>query len=238
MKKYQNKSIDQITSNILGAKGSYWIKNKNYIKYNFALRLFQYSAGKMLDYTAHLNTSILPSDPIERKKITDKYRSKRISSTRAKQFQRLLIGNYGVFETLTAKKCNLSSKKANELKLSGKSKNSDFVSDHIIGVTSIGEYVIKNFKAKYLKIKQDKDWVELDYPYILLSINKMCDDWLSNHLWLWAMCRLTKEEHDSGEDGIRVERGTNIKVDDKRKLKHYSDAGIIIEEYKSNRDKI
>ena len=109
---------------------------------------------------------------------------------------------------------------------------SNTVNDHIIGVTSIGEHTIENFKKSYLKIKEDKNWLELDYPYILESINKMCDDWLPNHLWLWAMCRLTKEEHDSGEDGIRVERGTSMKIDDKRKLKHYNDAGIIIEKYK------
>lgn len=228
----KNPHLDSITSDILGPKGSYWIKNKSYIKYNFALRLFQYSAGKKLDYTAHLNTNILPSDNDKREKVIDKYRSIRRSSTRAKQFQRLLIGNYGVFETLTSKKCNLSSKKANELKRIGNSKSSDFVSDHIIGVTSIGEYVIRNFKKKYLKIKKDENWLELDYPYILESIDKMCDNWLSNHLWLWAMCRLTKEEHDLGEDGKRVKRGTDMKIDDKRKLKHYNDAGVIIEEYK------
>ncbi len=233
MKKYQNKSIDQITCDILGPKGSYWIKNKDYIKYNFALRLFQYSSGKMLDCTAHLNTNILPSNPIKRKKITDKYRSIRKSSTREKQFQRLLIGNYGVFETLTPKKCNLSSKKANELKKTGQAKVSDFVSDHIVGVTSIGEYVTSNFKKKYLKIEENNDWKKLKYPDILISISEMCDDWLPSHLWLWSMCRLTKEEHDFGTDGIRLERGTNMKVGDKKKLKHYNNVGIIVEEYKN-----
>jgi len=227
-----NHSLDKITANILGPTGSYWIKNKDYIKYNFALRLYQYSAGKMLDYTAHLDTKILPSDDNERERVIASQRSIIQTSTRAKQFQRLLFGNYGVFETLTAKKCNLSSKKANELRSTGNSKNNNFVSDHIIGVTSIGEYVIKNFKKKYLKIKEDKNWLELDYPYILKAIDEMCDDWLSNHLWLWAMCRITKEEHDLGEDGVRVERGTSMKIDDKRKLKHYNNAGIIIEEYK------
>ena len=40
-KMVKNPHLDSITSDILGPKGSYWIKNKSYIKYNFALRLFQ-----------------------------------------------------------------------------------------------------------------------------------------------------------------------------------------------------
>ncbi len=228
----KNPHLDSITSDILGPKGSYWVKNKNYIKYNFALRLFQYSAGKKLDYTAHLDTNILPSDDNEREKVIATQRSIIHSSTRSKQFQRLLFGNYGAFETMTPKRCNLSSRKANELISMGNSKNSDFVSDHIIGVTSIGQYVIRNFEEKYLEIKRDENWLELDYADILKGIDIMCDSWLSNHLWLWAMCRLTKEEHNSGEDGKRVERGTNMSIDDKRKLKHYNDAGVEIEEYK------
>ena len=100
----------------------------------------------MLDYSTH--TDILPQDINKRKEITDKIRADRRSSSRAKQFQRLLIGNYGVFETLTPCKCNLSSRKANQKSLQGYKASSNYVSDHIVGVTSIGVYVTKNFKSK------------------------------------------------------------------------------------------
>ena len=49
-------------------------------------------------------------------------------------------------------------------------------------------------------------------------IEKMCDEWLPKHLWLWAQCRITKEEHKSSN----LERGTNIKISDKKKLYHYN----------------
>ena len=56
----------------------------------------------------------------------------------------------------------------------------------------------------------------------------MCKIWLPKHLWLWAMCRVTEDEHKSSN----LKRGTTMKVDDKRKLKHYNNANIIIEAYK------
>ena len=222
-----NPHLDSITSDILGPTGSYWKKNKDYIVYNFALRLYQYSAGKMFDYSVHENTKILPSNFHQRKEITDKIRAVRRSSSQAKQFQRLLIGNYGMFETLTPSKCKLSSKEANKLKLTGNSKQSNFVADHIIGVTSIGELATEELKANYLNIKTDTDWSKVNYVQIQKAIEKMCNKWLPNHLWLWAMCRVTKEEHKSD----RLKRGTDIEISDKKKLKHYNNANIIIEKY-------
>ena len=78
-----NRPLNEITANILGPNGSYWQKNKKYIIYNFALRLYQYSAGKMFDYSIHKTTDILPSDLNKRLEITDKIRKVKRSASRA-----------------------------------------------------------------------------------------------------------------------------------------------------------
>ena len=214
-----NPHLNTITSDVLS---QYWVKNKDYIIYNFALRLYQYAAGKTFDTSIHKTSSILPQDLKQRLEITGKIRMVRRTSSRAKQFQRLLIGYYGLFENLTPHKCNLSSKKAN---LEDSSKT---VADHVIGVTSIGEYTIKEFQKKYLKVKPNVAWPEFDDIYIKKSIEKMCYEWLPKHLWLWAQCRITKEEHKSSN----LERGTNMKISDKKKLYHYNKAKILVENYK------
>ena len=221
----------ELTSESLGPNSIYWLKNKKYLKYSFSLRVYQYAAGKMFDKTVHLNTNILPKNIKERFEITDKIRGINRSSSKEKQFQRLLIGNNGLFQHLSPSKCNLSSKAANKLKRSG-AISSNFVDDHIVGVTSIGEFVINEFKNNYLKIGSEQDWLDIDYIHIQKSLDKMSDEWLLNHLWLWATCRLTKEEHKCSKDNDKsLKRGTNMSIIDKVKLEHYNDANIIIEGY-------
>ena len=122
---------------------------------------------------------------------------------------------------MTPHRCNLSSKKANRQK-------SNTVNDHIIGVTSIGKFTTEKFKKNYLKVKNDMDWAELNDTDVTKSIEKMCVEWLPDHLWLWAQCRITRDEHKSSN----LERGTNIEVADKMKLDHYNKAKIIIENFK------
>ena len=216
-----NPHLNQITSDILGPRGSYWSKNQDYIIYSFALRLYQYSAGKVFDCSIHKTSDILPADLEKRLEITSKIREIRRSATRAQQFQRLLIGYYGLFENLTPYKCNLSSQIANMQK-------ANTVNDHIIGVTSIGKFTTEQFKKKYLKINDNSGWYGLSDLDITESIEKMCREWLPDHLWLWAQCRITKEEHKSNN----LARGTDMTVAEKMKLTHYNKAKIIIENYK------
>ena len=216
-----NPYLNDITSDILGPTGSYWRKNKDYIIYSFGLRLYQYSTGKMFDCSIHKTTTILPKNSKKRDKITAKIRKEIRPASRAQQFQRLLIGFYGLFENLTPHRCNLSSKNANIQKY-------NTVNDHVIGVTSIGKFTTEEFKIKYLKVKNDKNWSEINYTDVTKSIEKMCYEWLPNHLWLWAQCRITKEEHKSSN----LERGTNMEIIEKMKLSHYNKARIIVENYK------
>lgn len=56
----------------------------------------------------------------------------------------------------------------------------------------------------------------------------MCDYWLEDNLWLWAQCRITKNEHKSEN----LPRGTEFSIKQKANLEHYSLAKIVIEHYK------
>ena len=67
----------------------------------------------------------------------------------------------------------------------------------------------------------------MDNDRIIASIDNMANNWLKDNLWLWAQCRLTREEHK----GSNLKRGTSQSVDYKLQLKHYEDAGIEIVDY-------
>jgi len=218
-------NLIELTKNSIGPNSKYWKENKNFLKYSFSLRMFQYAAGKIFDNTIYSNTNILPKDEEKRKIITDKIRGVNRSSTKAIQFQRLLIGNNGLFEPLTPFKCNLSSKAANKLK---RKKKTGTTNDHIIGVTSTGQYCINAFKNDFLKISTEPEWADTDIIHVQKCLEKMSDEWLKNHLWLWATCRITHEEHSPE----RLPRGTDISVEKKINLEHYNKANILIEEYK------
>tara|TARA_B100001250_G_scaffold123426_1_gene104794 strand:+ start:761 stop:1408 length:648 start_codon:yes stop_codon:yes gene_type:complete len=212
------KTLDELTKESLK---TVWQKNHDIIRYNFGLRLFQYSQGKVFDYSIHKNTNILPDDDVERTKIIKKFRSVRETSTVALQFQRLLIGSNGIFIHLSPSKCNLKSKSAIKDK-------SNTVDDHIMGVTSIAKHVISIYRKDYLKIQEHKDWSKIAKGTIERSISRMCENWLPKNLWLWSQCRITKEEHNKD----RLPRGTkSYSVDEKRRLEHYKAANIEICSY-------
>lgn len=213
-----NEHLDVLTKDVLD---KYWKNNARYIKYNFGLRLYQYAAGKVFDYSAHKNTDILPHEYELRSEIIGSIRKTKYTSSPAKRFQRLLIGYYGIFRNLSPFQSGLSSKEANE-------RQSGTTADHIIGVTSVAEYVIQIFgSVKYLDVSENTDWSELDDEEIKEKIASMCNQWLPKHLWLWAQCRITKGEHKSD----RLLRGTDMSVEQKMRLEHYNEAGIIVEKY-------
>ena len=198
-----------------------WKHNSEIIKYTFGLRLYQYAQGKVFDYSCFNNSDILPKEERNRSKIIKQLRSKRVSSSVAMQFQRLLIGYNGIYVNLTPSKCNLSSVKANENK-------SKCTQDHVIGVTSVAKYVIEVFRKDFLKIKDHDDWSIYDNSKIQKSIGEMCNNWLKDNLWLWSQCRITKDEHKADI----LPRGTEISIQEKANLKHYDGANIVIECYK------
>ena len=61
------------------------------------------------------------------------------------------------------------------------------------------------------------------------KINEMTKDWLKDHLWLWATCRITKKEHRylSSKD---IKQYSTMKQ--KKNLIHYNQAGIEVEAYR------
>ena len=199
------------------ASDKIWEVEKNVLKYNFGLRLYQFSMGNLFDIS---ETKLLPKELDIRKNIISKIRHNRRSSSVSKQFQRLLIGFYGVPFNFTPKRCGISSKCANNDK-------TKIVNDHIIGVTSCAEYVIETFCKDFLLLKSIHSWNDVDNDRIIASIDNMANNWLKDNLWLWAQCRLTREEHK----GSNLKRGTSQSVDYKLQLKHYEDAGIEIVDY-------
>ena len=57
----------------------------------------------------------------------------------------------------------------------------------------------------------------------------MCNDWLKDNIWLWSVCRITKDEHKQD----RLPRGSNeYTINQKMNFAHYRDAKIQVEEYK------
>ena len=181
------------------------------IKYNFELKLFQYAAGRMYD----LGFS---------SEITSAYRQDSNEDTsRSKRFQRLLLGYYGLPFTLTPFRSGLSSKRANRTQ-------SKTTNDHIIGVTLTGQYV-KNELDK----RVNDNYKDLNRKILREAIKDMSHDFLPNHLWLWATCRITRDEHKAGnlERGDDAPEGKNpLKY--KANFEHYKKAKlqIKVEAYK------
>lgn len=185
-----------------------WEKEKNYWRYNFGLRLTQYAYGKHFDYT----TTLLPNSYNERSHIIENYRkrSKR-GSSRDKQFNRLLIGYYGSHINLTPKKCGLYSEKSFGKPIK------ETTNDHVIGVTTCSEFVLQEFK------KEIKDWK--DIVHVNKVVEYMSNEWLPKHLWLWAQCKITREEHNPSN----LSRGdSQYTLEQKKNLEHYKAAGIVI----------
>ena len=184
-------------------------------KYHFGLRLFQYAAGKHFDL-------FLPRD--KRKEITSIYRQlKGRNSSKEKQFQRLLLGYNGIPVFFSAFRSGISSKSANLNK-----KNT--TQDHVIGVTLAGQTI-----AKELDKRVNNKYDNLDN--VQKTIDEMCNEWLPNNLWLWATCRITREEHKSnrlyrGDEVPKEYINSHSPIEYKKKLIHYKEAKIIIEEYK------
>ena len=82
--------------------------------------------------------------------------------------------------------------------------------DHIVGATTVGEYVHEMLKENDYRI----DW--------------MVDEWLYANLYLWATIKVTKEEHKK-ENIIRGGAKSNVRklVNYKLNLKHYENVSDI-----------
>lgn len=197
-----------------------WDKHQNEFKYLFGLRLFEYAQGKHYDYT----TNILPKDLEERTKIINSFRKTNISSSLAKRSQRLTIGYNSLTLNLSPSLCNLSSKAANE-------KYKDTTSDHIIGVTLCAQYVKYVFQEG--KDSKDINWIKLDW--LDSQIDFMCNEWLKDNLWLWAQCRITKDEHKP-ENGLlrkQIKDTISDEVLYRADLEHYKKANIKVLTYRN-----
>jgi len=206
---------------------NYWVENKNKIKYTFSLHLFQYAAGKFYDYNNNIHNY---DDAISYyRKSSDGNRS----SSKSKQFQRLLLG-YNIIN-LTPKRSGLSTRKANEARKNKKT-GIRCVNDHIIGVTTIGERVkneIDSRLIKELKIKNDNDPYKYLYElkkdkwflFVVKVVDDMANNWLPRNLILWAQCNVTEEQHK--KSSIRRDEKNFFK---KLNFEHYSE-DIIIEKY-------
>lgn len=204
---------------------NYWRENKNKIKYTFSLHLFQYAAGKFYDYNNNIHNY---DDAISYYR---KSSGGKRSSSKSKQFQRLLLG-YNIIN-LTPKRSGLSTRKANEAR---KNKKTPCVNDHIIGVTTIGEIVKNEIDLrlrKELKIKNDNDPYKYLYKlkkdkwflFIVKVIDDMANNWLGRNLILWAQCSVTSKQHTTSS--IRRDEKNLI---NKLNFEHYSE-DIIIEKY-------
>jgi hypothetical protein len=181
---------DNLVDRTKSALSKIWDDNEANFKYIIGLRLYQYAYGKHYDYT----TKILPDDDVKRNIIISSYRKTNVSSSMAKQFQRLAFGYDGLTMQLTPKRLNISSKAAN---LEVMKKNT--VSDHIIGATLCSEYIKLIFREG--KKDKDIDWKKMDW--LEERIKFMCNDWLQDNLWLWAQCRITKKEHNPKDGGVK-----------------------------------
>ena len=79
------------------------------------------------------------------------------------------------------------------------------VNDHFFGTQLIGEYVHKVLK----KSNYDIDW--------------MVNEWLYDHLFLWAKIKITKEEHH--KDNVIRNKHT---IEQKLNLEHYKNVSELI----------
>tara|TARA_B100000953_G_scaffold260484_1_gene225949 strand:- start:1235 stop:1891 length:657 start_codon:yes stop_codon:yes gene_type:complete len=218
MKPIKNGNIEELTKKNLSR---IWQGDFPHLKkiseeqfgYHFGLKLYQYAAGRHYD---------LLIDEEERNEITSVYRQvKGEESSKEKQFQRLLLGYNGIPVYLSAYRCGLSSKEANNIE-STKERQKDTTHDHVIGVTLAGHYISENLDKRVKDNYKDMKLVET-------KINEMTKDWLKDHLWLWATCRITKKEHRylSSKD---IKQYSTMKQ--KKNLIHYNQAGIEVEAYR------
>jgi len=185
--------------------------DKEQMQYWFGLKLYQYAAGHNYD-------QFIPSS--KRLRITSIYRGNTVrGSSKEKQFQRLLLGYNGLGIDLTPLRSGLSSKAANDSK-------SKIVKDHVIGVTLAGQTIANELDSRV------KDYSSLDR--VQKHIKRMCKDWLRSHMWLWATCRITQDEHSPKrlKRASKINPGSESMLDFKKNFKHYDEAGIIIEKYK------
>jgi len=215
MKPIKNGNIEELTKKNLSRiwQGDFprlrKISEKQF-RYHFGLKLYQYAAGRHYD---------LLIDEEERNEITSVYRQvKGEESSKEKQFQRLLLGYNGIPVYLSAYRCGLSSKEANSIE----DQQKKTTHDHIIGVTLSGRYISENLDKRVKDNYKDMKLVET-------KIDEMTKSWLKDHLWLWATCRITKEEHRhlSSKD---IKQYSTMKQ--KKNLIHYNQAGIEVEAYR------
>jgi len=218
MKPIKNGNIEELTKKNLSR---IWQGDFPHLKkiseeqfgYHFGLKLYQYAAGRHYD---------LLIDEEERNEITSVYRQvKGEESSKEKQFQRLLLGYNGIPVYLSAYRCGLSSKEANSIE-STKKRQKNTTHDHVIGVTLTGRYISENLDKRVKNNYKDLKFVET-------KINEMVKDWLKDRLWLWATCRITKEEHKllSSKDIKKYSA-----MEHKKNLIHYNKARIEVEGYK------
>lgn len=78
--------------------------------------------------------------------------------------------------------------------------------DHLVGSTEVGRYIHKVFKESNYNI----DW--------------MVDEWLYEHLFLWATVKLTKKEHHKDN----VLRNSSHTIEQKLNMEHYIDVSELI----------
>lgn len=85
--------------------------------------------------------------------------------------------------------------------------NESRTKDHYFGTTSIAEFVLESFREN-----------DFDVDY-------MVNEWLYEHLYLWALIRITRKEHK--QDNLARNEHT---FDEKLEGLHYEEAGIVIRE--------
>ena len=76
----------------------------------------------------------------------------------------------------------------------------------------------------------NNNYKDLNKKILRKAIKDMSHDFLPNHLWLWATCRITRNEHKAGnlERGDDAPEGKNpLKY--KANFEHYKKAKLQIE---------
>jgi len=167
-------------------KDKLWNDNSEYFKYVFGRMLVMYKTG--IDYDSGQSNNVN----------VDKYCTINDKGTSVLiQFTRLLIGYNGIGFNITPTRCGLISERASV------TSNSECTNDHLIGVTEVGNQVVKEF----IKCNYDVDY--------------MVNEWLYEHLHYWFTVKITKVEHKQ-ENLARNKHS----LEDKINLVHYDEAGI------------
>ena len=105
-------------------------------------------------------------------------------------------------------------------------------------MTTCSQFVLMIFKEKLiynLNLPQNEDPFKLinNLNDVHCSINDLCNDWLFEHMWLWAQCKITIEEHHI-QNLERVYIGKIVKtleeeINYKFNLEHYNNAKEVIQ---------